>query len=61
MPLFCISILILRIGLRLVDLNNYLVILYKFKISRPLCIGLRLVDLNNYLVIAYMFKISRPK
>ena len=49
------------IGLRLVDLNNYLVIAYKFKISRLLCICLRLVDLNNYLVIAYMFKISRPK
>ena len=61
MPLFCISTLILRIGLRLVDLNNYLVILYKFKISRLLRIGLRLVDLNNYLVIEYMFKISRPK
>ena len=61
MPLFCISILILRIGLRLVDLNNYLVILYKFKISRLLRIDLRLVNLNNYLVIEYMFKISRPK
>ena len=61
MPLFCISILILRIGLRLVDLNNYLVILYKFKISRLLRIDLRLVNLNNYLVIEYMFKISRLK
>ena len=61
MPLFCISILILRIGLRLVDLNNYLVILYKFKISTLLCINLRSVDLNNYLVVEYMFKISRPK
>ena len=61
MPFFCISTLILRIGLRLVDLNNYLVILYKFKISRLLRIDLRLVNLNNYLVIEYMFKISRPK
>ena len=51
----------MRIGLRLVDLNNYLVILYKFKISRLLRIDLRLVNLNNYLVIEYMFKISRPK
>ena len=34
MLLFCISILMLRIGLRLVDLNNYLVIAYMFKINR---------------------------
>ena len=34
-PLFYICILILRIGLRLVDLNNYLDIAYRFKISRP--------------------------
>ena len=35
MMLFCISILMLRIGLRLVDLNNYLLIAYMFKINRP--------------------------
>ena len=34
MLLFCISILMLRIGLRLVDRNNYLVIAYMFKINR---------------------------
>ena len=40
MPLFCISVLdIVRIGLRLVGLNNYLDIV---------CIGLRLVGLNSY-------------
>ena len=37
------------IGLRLVDLNNYLDIV---------CIGLRLVSLNNYLDIVYRLKIS---
>ena len=35
-------------GLRLVDLNNYLDIVY----------WLRLVDLNNYLDIVYWFKIA---
>ena len=35
MSLFCISILILCIGLRSVDLNNYLDIAYMFKTSRP--------------------------
>ena len=34
MLLFCISILMLRIGLRLGDLNNYLVIAYMFKTNR---------------------------
>ena len=34
MPLFCISTLMLRIGLRLVGLNNCLVIAYRFKISK---------------------------
>ena len=38
-------------GLRLVDLNNYLDIVY----------WLRLVDLNNYLDIAYWFKIAWSK
>ena len=38
-------------GLRLVDLNNYLDIVY----------WLRLVDLNNYLDIVYWFKIAWPK
>ena len=35
MPLFCISILISRVSLRLADLNNYLDIACKFEISRP--------------------------
>ena len=35
MPLFCITILISRIRLRLVDLNNYLDIAYRFKITKP--------------------------
>ena len=39
------------IGLRLVDLNNYLYIVY----------WLRLVGLNNYLGIMYWFKIGWPK
>ena len=38
-------------GLRLVDLNNYLDIVY----------WLRLVDLNNYLDIVYWFAIGWPK
>ena len=38
-------------GLRLVDLNNYLDIVY----------WLRLVDLNNYLDIVYWFKIGWHK
>ena len=38
-------------GLRLVDLNNYLDIVY----------WLRLVGLNNYLDIMYWFKIGWPK
>ena len=38
-------------GLRLVDLNNYLDIVY----------WLRLVDLNNYLDIVYWFTIGWPK
>ena len=39
----------MHIGLRLVDLNNYLNIV---------CICLKLVDLNNYLNIVYWFNIS---
>ena len=39
------------ITIRLVDLNNYLDIVY----------WLRLADLNNYLDIVYWFKIGWPK
>ena len=45
----------MHIGLRLVDLNNYLDIIYWFKIRY--CVY-ALVDLNNYLDIMCMCKIS---
>ena len=49
------------IGLRLVDLNNYLDIAYWFKISWPkqlFKICLRLVGLNNYLNFAKMIVVG---
>ena len=45
-------------GLRLVDLNNYLSIMYILKIRYCVCICLILVDLSNYLDIMYMLKVS---
>ena len=73
MPLFCVCILMLRVGLRLaciLRIGLRLVCILRIRL-RLLCIlrirlrllrvDLRLVDLNNYLVIACRFKISRPK
>ena len=66
MPLFCVCILVLRVGLRLacilrIDLRLACILRIDLRLVCILRIRLRLVDLNNYLIIACRFKISRPK
>ena len=66
MPLFCVCILVLRVGLRLacilrIDLRLACILRIDLRLVCILRIDLRLVDLNNYLIIACRFKISRPK
>ena len=46
----------MHIGLRLVDLNNYLDIVYWFKIRYSVCVCSRLVDLNNYFYDVFLTK-----